>query len=135
MKGIINRKGLFYLFIAIGIIIFPFCSGSVDNQLKKIVEDTNKATPRLLDQWTRLDSCKALPGKNIRHFHTVSDIVISDTTLFKSNLKPQVVSVIKTSPDMKFFRENGGVTMQYQYNDQSGKYIFSLVITPEDYKN
>jgi len=134
MKGIFNRKGIFYLFIALGTVIFPFCSGSVDNQLKKIAEEANKTTPRLLDQWTRLDSCQALTDKNIRYFHTVSDVVISDTTLFKSNLKPQIISVVKTSPDMKFFREND-VTMQYQYNDQAGKYIFSLVITPGDYKN
>lgn len=133
MKGVYWNKGIFYLLIAFGLTIFPFCTGSVDNELKKIAEEANKTTPRLLDQWTRLDSCKALPNKNIRYFHTVNDVVISDTTVFKSNLKPQVISVIKTSPDMKFFREND-VTMQYQYNDQSGRYIFSLIVSPQDYK-
>lgn len=133
MKGIFCKKEIFYLFIALSAVIFPFCSGSVDNQLKKIAEEANETSPKLLDQWTRLDSCEAIPNKNIRYYHTVSGVVISDTTLFKSNLKPQIVSVAKTNPDMKFFREND-VTMQYQYNDESGNYIFSIIISPQDYK-
>jgi len=87
----------------------------------------------LPDYWTNGPG-SIVPGKNIKYYHTVSDVVISDTTLFKSNLKPQVISVVKTNPDMKFFREND-VTMQYQYNDQVGKYLFLMIISPQDYKN
>jgi len=133
MEYISIRKAFMLALTILGFIALPSCSESVDGRLKKIAEEANKTAPRLLDQWTRLDSCTALPNKNIRYYHTVSDVVISDTTLFKSNLKPQVVKVAQTSPDMKFFREND-VTMQYIYNDSAGKYIFSMIVTPQDYK-
>lgn len=127
------KQGLLYIILLIGIIIFARCTGSVDSQLKKLSEEANTKCPKVLDQWTRLDSCAALPNQTIRYYHTLSEVTITDTTLFKSQLQPQIISSVKTNPDMKFFRKNN-VTMQYEYRDQTGKYLFSVNISPEIYK-
>lgn len=124
------KQGLLYIILLVGIIISPGCTESVDSQLKKLSEEANTKCPKVLDQWTRLDSCAAFPNQTIRYYHTLSEVTITDTTLFKSQLQPQIISSVKTNPDMKFFRENN-VTMQYEYRDQTGKYLFSVNISPE----
>lgn len=127
------KQGLLYIILLVGIIISPGCTESVDSQLKKLLEGANTKCPKVLDQWTRLDSCAAFPNQTIRYYHTLSEVTITDTTLFKSQLQPQIISSVKTNPDMKFFRENN-VTMQYEYRDQTGKYLFSVIIEPKEYK-
>jgi hypothetical protein len=133
MNKLFMKQRLLYIILLIGIIIFPRCTGSVDSRLKKLVEEANTKCPRVLDQWTRLDSCAAFPNQTIRYYHTLSEVTITDTILFKSQLQPQIISSVKTNPDMKFFRENN-VAMQYEYRDQTGKYLFSVTINPEAYK-
>lgn len=87
----------------------------------------------MLDQWTRLDSCAVLPNLTVKSYHTISSIVITDTTIVKANLSPQIVSGIKINPDAKFYREND-VTLIYQYNDSKSNYLFTITVTPKDYK-
>ena len=126
------RQGLLYIIFLLGILIFPRCTGSVDSQLRKISEEANLQCPKILDQWTILDSCAALPNRTIRYYHTLKEVTITDTTLFKSKLQPQIISSVKTNPDMKFFRKNN-IIMQYEYRDQSGQYLFSIIASPETY--
>jgi len=133
MNKLFMKQGLLYIILLVGIIISPGCTESVDSQLKKLLEGANTKCPKVLDQWTRLDSCAAFPNQTIRYYHTLSEVTITDTTLFKSQLQPQIISSVKTNPDMKFFRENN-VTMQYEYRDQTGKYLFSVIIEPKEYK-
>lgn len=133
MNKLFMKQDLLYIILFIGIIIFPGCTGSIDSQLKKLSEEANTKCPRILDQWTRLDSCATFPNQTIRYYHTLSEVTITDTTLFKSQLQPQIISSVKTNPDMKFFRENN-VTMQYEYRNQTGKYLFSVIIEPKEYK-
>ncbi|MDH6308199.1 hypothetical protein M2451_001176 [Dysgonomonas sp. PFB1-18] len=134
MNKIFRKQNLLYIFLLVTVAIFTQCGGSVDSQLEKLAKESNERGPRMLDQWTRLDRCEAVKGKSIRYYHTVSGIEVTDTTLFKTNLKPQIVRTTKTSPDSRFFRDNE-VSMQYIYNDSNGKYLFSVLVAPEDYKN
>ena len=115
-------------------LLFTRCNKSVDARLKELAEETNEMCPRMLDQWTRLDSCVAQSGFAMRYYHSiVGELIVTDTTLFKSKLEPQIISAMKTNPDVKFYKDND-ITMEYQYNDTEGKYIFSMIITPGNYK-
>ncbi len=128
-------NGRFILFIAsiIGVMSLMQCTQSLEKQLKSIAAEANKQCPYMLDQWTRLDSCVAFGDKNYKYYHTILGVVVSDTSLFKQQLAPQIVKTVKISPDMVFFRENN-ITLNYSYRDQANKYLFSVVVTPEDYK-
>lgn len=124
---------LLFSLICIGF-LFAQCGKSTDARLKELVEETNKMCPHMLDQWTRLDSCAVQSGSAMRYYHSiVGELIVTDTTLFKSKLEPQIISAMKTNPDVKFYRDND-ITMEYQYNDTEGKYIFSMIITPDNYK-
>ncbi|MFV0418203.1 MAG: hypothetical protein ACK5KT_05690 [Dysgonomonas sp.] len=134
MNIISPKQNILYIFLLSLIIIFTQCSGSTDTQLKKIAEEANKECPKMLDQWTRLDSCVTYPGKTYKYFHTmVNNASVSDVEQFKSTFKPVIVNTIKTHPAMKFFRENE-VILQYQYSDESGETHVTIEVTPEDYK-
>lgn len=129
----ILKRSLFYfilIFIAIGA---TNCSVNVDSQLKIIAENANKMCPKPLDEWTRLDSCSVPGEKRYRYYHTLTGVAVEDTTLLKDALTTQIVSIIRVNPDMSFFKDND-VTMEYQYNDESIKYLFKIVVTPENYK-
>ncbi len=124
---------LLFSLVCVGL-LFTQCNKSVDARLKELAQEMNKTCPRMLDQWTRLDSCVVQPGLTMRYYHSiVGELIVTDTTLFKSKLEPQIISAMKTNPDVKFYRDND-ITMEYQYNDTEGKYIFSMIITPDNYK-
>jgi hypothetical protein len=87
----------------------------------------------MLDNWTRLDKCVATGGAGFEYHLTILQIAITDTTNFKSQLKPRLLQVLKTNPSLKIFRDND-VTVKYIYNDKDGKYIFSETVSPREYK-
>jgi len=134
MNTAIKSKHIIYsLFFLICIITFTHCSGNIESQLKAIAKETNTECPKMLDNWTRLDKCAATGGANFEYHLTILQIAITDTTNFKSQLKPQLLQVLKTNPSLKIFRDND-VTIKYIYNDKDGKYIFSETIIPQEYK-
>ncbi|MDR1881306.1 MAG: hypothetical protein LBR26_00795 [Prevotella sp.] len=127
-----KKQGALYRFLLIGMIMFPLCAESVDSRLKKLSEEVNTGCPIMLDQWTRLDSCAACPNLTMKYYLTLNEVTVTDTSLFKSRLKPQITSSLKINPDMKFFKENN-IAMQYRYGDPAGKYLFSVAVSPENY--
>lgn len=134
MNRLFRKENILFVFILCCIVVFTQCSGSIDSQLEKIAAVANKECPKMLDQWTRLDSCTAYPGKVYKYFHTViNNASISDPEQFKTAFKPIIVNTIKAHPSMDFFREND-VTLQYQYNDEAGKHHVTIEVKPEDYK-
>lgn len=135
MNKLLSKSNVLYLLLFTVLISFSQCAGSTDKQLQKLAEKANESCPKLLDQWTQLDSCVALPHKTFKYYHTILGAVITDTTLFKPKFEPQIKQMIKSSPDpiYKYFKEND-VTVAFQYNDENGKYLFSIVVKPEDYK-
>ena len=126
------NKLLIYCVAALSL-LFIQCGGSAESQLKKMAEEVNSKCPKVIDQWTSLDSCNSLSANSFKYHMTIKDVVITDTTVFKSNLTPQILSAIKISPEMKFFKENN-ITLIYEYRDQAKNYLFSVIATPNDYK-
>lgn len=116
------------------IAMFTQCSGSIDKQLEKIAEESNKECPKMLDEWTRLDSCAAYPGKVYKYFHTiVNNSSILDAGQFEKSFKPVIISTIRTNPAIKFFRDNE-IILEYQYKDETDKSTVTIKIAPEEYK-
>lgn len=134
MNKIVQRKNILCILSFFCVIVFSQCAGNVDSQLKKIAKESNLECPKMLDQWTRLDSCAAYPDKNYKYFHTiVNDGFILDSAKFETTFKPVIISIIRTNPAMKFFKEND-VTLHYQYTDEVKKKQLTIVVTPDDYK-
>ncbi|WP_294245659.1 hypothetical protein [uncultured Chryseobacterium sp.] len=110
----------------------------IDDDLKEVAVNINKTTPQMLADGVRLDSVSAQPGKIFSYNYTLTDdakegVSPEQIEVFKTSAKEGALRVIKTSPDIKQFRDND-VTMVYTYYDKDGKKTADFKITPEEYK-
>lgn len=109
-----------------------------DDIFKELMEVANKANsvlPAMVDKETRLDTSVALQGRVVLYKYTLINYLAEDidTLMFVKELKPKLVNVVKTSPQMAALRELN-VTLIYNYRDKESKHICSISIKPEDYK-
>ena len=113
-----------------------FKKPNIEEILVQAAQEMNKSCPIILDQDTRLDTKLGGPGKNFSYFYTLvnySKEEINQDTLI-SYLKPNIINNVKTHPQMAIFREND-ITMNYNYKDKDGVFLFIISVTPEEYKN
>ncbi|GAA5099852.1 hypothetical protein GCM10023210_37720 [Chryseobacterium ginsengisoli] len=111
---------------------------TIDDDLKEVAASINKTAPQILTDGVRLDSVSAQPGKIFKYNYTLTDDIKENVSpeeiaTFKANAKDGALKVIKTSPDIKEFRDND-VTMIYIYYDKNGKQTADFKIVPSEYK-
>lgn len=113
---------------------FFFSTPSFDKVMMEAASEINKTCPIMVDQETRLDNAIALPENSLQYNYTLINIenteVNPDTV--KKYIEPGIINLVKTSPDMKIYRDNK-TTMIYNYRDKNGVFILKLSITPEMY--
>ena len=113
-------------------VLFP--TPCFDSQLIKVANEINKNCPFMVDEHTRLDNAMGGPGKSFAYFYTLvnHEAAELDIQSIKGNLRPFLINMVRTSEDMKSFRENK-ISLKYSYRDKSGVFLFSILINPEDY--
>lgn len=109
-----------------------------DNELKQAAAGMNKLGPQMMSNGIRLDSVSAQPGKIFKYNYTLTEAVKESVSpeeieAFKKQAKEGALSVVKTSPEIKEFRDND-VTMTYFYYDKNGKPTMDFTIAPAEYK-
>lgn len=109
-----------------------------DNELKQAAAGMNKLGPQMMSNGIRLDSVSAQPGKIFKYNYTLTEAVKESVSpeeieAFKKQAKEGALSVVKTSPEIKEFRDND-VTMTYFYYDKKGKPTMDFTIVPAEYK-
>lgn len=112
-----------------------FKKPSVDEALTSVASEINKSCPIVVDAETRLDNCGALPNKVFRYNYTLVNYVKDSINIgvLEENLQPSLINSVKTSPDMKFQRDNN-VTLSYYYKDKAGIFLLDIEVTPDLYK-
>ncbi len=137
-----NRKPLLVTIvgiIAFGIAYFVaqqvFSPPSIDQQLMKIANELNESCPVMVDAGTRLDNTITTPEKRFQYNYTLVDMLKENIEIesMEAYLKPQILNTIRTSPDLKFFREKG-VTLVYNYKDKNSVHVLRLEFAPNEYK-
>jgi hypothetical protein len=134
-KILIIAISVFFAVVAGAIIEQNVLRPSTEKQLEKAAALLNKKCPMLVDEETRLDNTLALPGKVFQYNFTLVNMVIDSINIpaFEENMKPLIISGIKTNPQLKAYR-NKQVTLTYCYSDKNGKLIYNISVTPEMYK-
>jgi hypothetical protein len=110
----------------------------VNSELKEVAASMNKMTPQILSDGVRLDSVSAQANKTLRYNYTLTDDVKENVSpeeieQFKKESKDGALKIVKTSPEIKEFRDRD-VTMEYVYYDKNGKKTSDFKITPNEYK-
>ncbi len=130
------------IFTAIGSLVGTKLAGnlfgsgtSVDEQLMQVAKEINKNCPITVDKDTRLDNTMASVGKRFTYSYTLTSWAAEeiDLTALQNYLRPRIINSAKTSPDMKYLRDNS-VTIVYRYLDKTGRFIFDITVTPADYQ-
>ncbi|MBM9545809.1 hypothetical protein JWG40_02180 [Leptospira sp. 201903074] len=133
---------IFSITLVISMIGFKFLfahfgkhDNSFEDLLRSTANDINGNCPQTVDKDTRLDNVAVFPEKRFQYNYTLIAYSASEIDIpeLEKNQFPAILSAIKSSPDMKLFRDNQ-VTLVYSYRDRMGKYIFSMEFKPSDYQ-
>jgi hypothetical protein len=111
-------------------------TSSSGSAIEQTVQQINQQCPLMLDAETRLDSAILASEKTIRCYSTVINMNEGDVDveLFKEKVRANILSLIRTSPQLKGIREESG-TIEYEYRYKTGKQFCIISITPQDYLN
>ncbi|HNX66536.1 MAG TPA: hypothetical protein PKH02_06605 [Bacteroidales bacterium] len=128
------------IIIAVGVIAGVviqriYFNPSTDDQLEKAASVINKKCPVMIDSDTRLESAATLPGNGFQYNFTLVKMVADSVniTTFNEEMTKLLLKSVKTTPQLKAYRARE-VTMSYSYCDKNGKYISTITITPQMYK-
>ena len=115
--------------------IFNTQTPKFDQLMMKFASEVNKSCPITIDAETRLDNAAALPDNIFLYNFTLINMEKStvDTLTIKSQLVPNIVNFVKSSPQMKVVRE-AKVTIIYYYKDKNSVYLFQVPVTPQQYE-
>jgi hypothetical protein len=142
MKQKINLKTVIGIIVGIvvaallqQIVIPKLFAPSIDSQLMDMTSEMNKNCPYMVDSDTRLDNVVPGAGKTIIYNYTLINFNRDDIDIesFESIMRPQILNVVKTNPQMKTLRDND-ITFVYNYKDKSSIHISSITCSPKDYQ-
>ena len=112
-----------------------FKTPKLDKEMMKIASEINKSCPIILDRETQLDNVMVLPPNVLQYQYTLINMEkeTTDTMMLKNALEPKITNSVRTNPNMQFQRDKK-VTFKYYYKDKDGNYLFTISVTPEQYK-
>ena len=98
--------------------------------------ELNKSCPKMIDQYSRLDSAVVLPGKVLQYHYTLVNLTKAEVNLdtVKKYIEPKIIRNVKISPELKIYRTNQA-TLNYLYRDKEGEFVLEVSVSPEMYQN
>ena len=128
-----KKLALFGLLISL---TFSPCTNpeSIDKKALKVVTQFNSKCPLMIDAETRMDGIEVKGENTIKYKYTLINLNVEkvDTAKFNAALRPGIISTIKTDVELAELRRIN-CSFEYYYRDRDGKFIYSFVITPNDY--
>lgn len=113
---------------------FFFDNKNLEEQLTDAAREVNNISPKMIDEYSRLDSASTVRDQIFKYHYTLVNMskkeVNSDTV--EKYIRPGIIENVKTSPDLKDFRDNN-ITMSYNYYDKNGDFVLNIDVTPDLY--
>jgi len=126
-----------FSFLIVLTLLFLSCKSKQKTKyefLKTVSTDINKTCPIQVDSILKLENTVAHPIATFRYNYILKyDTVKYDIHEFEKSLTKTTLNTVRTSPDAKMFRDMYA-TLEYNYSDTLGNYLFRIVIKPQDYK-
>lgn len=111
---------------------FFFNEGSIEEQMKEAAVEINNISPKMVDEYSRLDSASTADKTFKYHYTLMMTKEEVNVDVLKKFLRPEIIENVKNSPELKIFRENK-ITMSYNYYDKNGEFVTKIDVTPELY--
>ena len=124
----------FGLLVAFLVKQFVFAPPSFDKQMVQAAQEINKSCPIMVDEETRLDSASVFSDNTLQYNYTLINWTKDSIDLesFESYMQPVILNNVKTSSDMKIYRDNK-TSIAYSYNDMNGEFVSKILITADQY--
>ncbi|WP_298651322.1 hypothetical protein [uncultured Proteiniphilum sp.] len=108
---------------------------ALHRKLEEMAANVNESAPLMLNRYTRFEGASVTSGNIFCYHYTVLNTSNPDSLVGDElqSLKENIRKKFSSHPDLRIFKKNN-VTLEYVYNDESGRTIRSLRITPEDYQ-
>jgi hypothetical protein len=97
---------------------------SIEKQIQKFADETNKTLPKQVDAITRWDRVEPGPGKSYSYVYTLSK---QPTEQEKQTMTERVTRQALATPDLQATFA-AGVTVWYKYYDQSGRKLLEFSV-------
>ncbi len=106
------------------------------HKLKEVAIKINKSMPQILDEYTQVDSLRAIPPDTLQYYATLLHVNKSQESLtrIKQIMQAKMLNTIKTQQEFKPYRDNK-VKIVYKYYDESRVFLFAIFLTPDKYLN
>jgi hypothetical protein len=107
----------------------------IEQSLAQTSSEMNKKLPMMIDKGTRLDTVTPAHNKTLMYKYTLVDVMKSgiDVAKVQKTLKPTILEVYKTNPDMQKLRA-AEISLKFQYYDKNGTFITDVEVHPSDVK-
>ncbi len=133
----ILRIGAFIITFALSyfaVQYFFFNPGTIEEQLKDAAVEINKISPKMMDEYSRLDSATTIADKTFKYHYTLINMTKEEVhiDILTRFIRPEIIENARNSPELKIFRENK-ITLSYNYYDKNGEFITNIDVTPELY--
>jgi len=119
-------------------VVFSQCTNpeSIDKKALKVVTQFNSKCPLMIDAETRMDGIEVKGDNTIKYKYTLINLNVEkvDTAKFNAALRPGIITTIKTDTELAELRRIN-CSFEYYYKDRDNKFIYSFIITPNDYNN
>jgi len=126
------------IIIVLSLLVFSRCTTpeSIDNKALKVVSQFNSKCPMMIDQETRMDGIEIKNGNTIVYKYTLINLFAAkvDTAKFNLALRPGIINTIKTNAELAELKRINS-SFEYYYKDREDKFIYSFLITPQDYND
>lgn len=122
-------------FIAILLSMFTSCSTGTMDKLQKIANETNKTLPKVIDEYTFMESCQLRPDTTLVYSYEVKSTLIfspKELSLYEQQIKNQLIDNIKQDPAYDFFKSNN-VKFEHVYLNSNGINLANIKLNPDDY--
>jgi hypothetical protein len=111
---------------------FFFNEGSIEEQMKDAAVEINNISPKMVDEYSRLDSASTADKTFKYHYTLMMTKEEVNVDVLKKFLRPEIIENVRNSPELKIFR-NHEITMSYNYYDKNGEFVTNIDVTPQFY--
>lgn len=126
-------KNSSFLYLILAILLFHACAASPEERLKNIAEETLKACPLMIDEYTVMQKAEALPGRTLKFTYGLKGTFGESIKQEMNNaMKPVLIEKLKHQPEQEFYQEND-VRFEHLFLDDQGRTVMHIIIEPADY--
>lgn len=123
-----------FLFFLLLPLFFFACSETAEETLKRVAKETNKKCPQVVDQYTTMLSCEALPGRTMKFTYRAAkevDMVPGEAEV--NEMKKILIETLKQRKEVGFYSTND-VRFEHLFLNAQNQPIMHIEIEAQDYK-